>query len=149
MAKITVGENSYGTVQGLDTYATDRGITISGDKSILLIKAMDYLETRKYKGTKYLFSQSLQFPRSYYETSFGDSAGVVPSDIIKAQYVIAVLIDAGNDMLPVIDRETKKEKVDVLEVEYMDSAAAASVYPEVTALLGRFLKPSSNRVVRV
>ena len=46
MATITVGENSYVTETELSTYATDRGVTISGDTSVLLIKAMDFIESR-------------------------------------------------------------------------------------------------------
>ena len=64
MAIITVGTNSYATELELTTYASDRGITITAaDKTVLLIKAMDYLETRQFIGTKTVYNQALQFPR--------------------------------------------------------------------------------------
>jgi hypothetical protein len=52
MATITVGINSYVTELELVTYAADRAIIIAAtDKTVLLIKAMDYLETRSFSGT--------------------------------------------------------------------------------------------------
>ena len=68
MATIIVGTNSYVTEAELQTYADDRGIVIQGaDLSVLLINAMDYIETRSYSGQKFDADQSLEFPRYYTE----------------------------------------------------------------------------------
>ena len=44
--------NSYVSEADLATYATDRGITITGTAAVLIIQAMDYLESRQFLGTK-------------------------------------------------------------------------------------------------
>lgn len=141
---VVVGTNSYGDETGLQAYADARGITLTGDLTINLIKAMDYLEIQSYKGDKYSYSQALQHPRTFYEIVEGDEAGVVADDIITGQYLAATLIDAGNDLNPIVGRETKKEKVDVIEVEYMDSAASTALYPQLTKTISRFLSSSGT-----
>lgn len=131
MATIVVGTNSYVTEAQLDTYAADRGITIeAADKSILLINAMDYIETRPYAGTKTDPEQALEFPR-YPDT-------VVPDDIENAQMVAALLIDSGVDLFATVERAVKREKVDVLETEFMDNAAETPYYPQLENLLSKY-----------
>lgn len=131
MATIVVGTNSYVTEAQLDTYAADRGIIIeAADKSILLINAMDYIETRPYAGTKTDSEQALEFPR-YPDT-------VVPDDIENAQMVAALLIDSGVDLFATVERAVKREKVDVLETEFMDNAAETPYYPQLENLLSKY-----------
>jgi len=139
---VVVGTNSYGDEAGLLAYATARGTTITGDQTELLIKTMDWLEIQVYNGRKYEEFQALEFPRS--PTLYGEVAGVVPDDVVTAQYVGALLIDSGETLNPVIGRETKMEKVDVIEVEYMDGAASKTLYPQLTGLLRPFLGSSGS-----
>ena len=54
---------SYISVIEMNAYAAARGITIVGDVSVLLIRAMTYLETKEYRGFKNTKEQALQFPR--------------------------------------------------------------------------------------
>ena len=146
MATITVGENSYVTETELSTYATDRGVTISGDTSVLLIKAMDFIESRDFIGDKADATQALQFPRTLcaqfgydrpnsYQgyTNFNDyyceySNTEVPKGIKNAQMIAALLIDSGEDLQPSVGRAVKREKIDVLEIEYMGSASSTTQY---------------------
>lgn len=140
---IAVGTNSYITEAELTTYGLDRGITITGDLSILLIKAMDYIETRRYTYSKYDSAQPLQFPRSN-----GD--GTVPSDIKKAQCIASILIGQGYDLQPVIDRETKSEKVGALEIVYKDNSEASAHFTALTDILRLYTTSSSViQLVRV
>ena len=44
--------NSYVSESDLATYASDRGVTITGTAAVLIIQAMDYLESRQFLGTK-------------------------------------------------------------------------------------------------
>lgn len=136
---VTVGTDSYGDEDGLTAYAVARGVTVTGDKTVLLIKAMDYLESLRYKYYKYDSDQELQFPRNVYDEYEGDELNTVPADIIQAQYVAAMLLFAGEDLNPVVGRQTKKEKVDVIEVEYMDSASDTAYFPQLNRLLSRHL----------
>lgn len=144
MATIIVGTNSYVTEAELQTYAADRGITIAAaDLSILLINSMDYIEIQSYLGTKYDTAQALEFPR-YYGTVKPDVAPDVPEDIKNAEIVAALLIDSGVNLFATIDRAVKREKVDVIEVEYMDNAAATALYPKLNGYLNGYIGSANN-----
>ena len=132
MATITVGTNSYVTEAELATYAADRAITIeAADTSVLLIKAMDYIENRRFSGFKTTSEQALQFPRNGSET--------VPEAIKNAQMVAALLIDEGFDLTLVIEPQVKREKIDAIEVEYQDNAASQNRYTLLDSLLAPYL----------
>jgi len=153
MATIIVGTNSYVTVAELETYASDRGITITAsDKTVLLIKAMDYIETRNYISYKTVSTQALEFPRylcSMYSYDCEYDNDEVPDDIKKAQIVAALLIDEGNELQATTTQTVKREKVDVLEVEYMDNSSQANSYTSLNDLLNPFLAYAGLRGVRI
>lgn len=148
------GTDSYGDETGLAAYAAARGITIVGNQSQLLIKAMDWLESQGWSGQKYLLTQPLEFPR-YPLVYTDDTAGVVPARIIKAQYMIALLIDGGDDMGAVLDRAIKRENIarTATEVEYQDNSGAGKIYSQLLGLVGRYMSggggTTSFLVVRV
>jgi len=136
---VTVGTDSYVDESTLTAYATARGLTLTEDTTELLIKAMDWLEIQPFTGTRYEYDQALQFPRSNYNIYEGDTAGEVPQEIKNAQMVAAILVDNGYDLTPVVGRAIKREKIDVIEVEYQDQANDTNLYPQLTFLLKRFL----------
>jgi len=149
---LLVGTDSYVTEAEIQAYADKRGISITGDITILGIKAMDYIEVQSYKSTKTVSTQALQFPRilcSMYSTDCEYDNDEVPNDIKNAQIVAALLVDGGNDLQPIEGRATKKEKVDVLEVEYMDSASNSNTYTQLDDLLRPFVTSSGLRTVRI
>jgi len=138
--------NSYGDETGLQTYADARGTVIAGDLSQLLIRAMDYAETLDYKGSKVQPGvQPLQHPRS----GLVIDGYTVPSDsiaieMITAQYVTALSIDAGLDPLATVEPAVKREKVDVLEVEYQDGASSSSYNPEINRAYSKLVTGSGG-----
>jgi hypothetical protein len=134
MTTIVIGTNSYVTVAEAEAFAADGGEAFTGDVSVMLIKAMRYLNLQNWSGTKTDAAQALDFPRN------GDTD--VPENIKQAQIVIALTYDGGADLLAPVERAVKSEKVDVIEVEYMDNAASAASYPYINALIGSYL--SSN-----
>lgn len=136
----TVGINSYVTVLELQAYALERGIVIAGNCDILLTRAMDCIELRKYRGSKTDSLQPLEFPR--------DGETEVPAKIKTAQIVAALLADSGVDFFEVGSQDVKREKVGVLEVEYQDNTGARATYPQLEALLSPFMAPYM-RCVRV
>lgn len=151
---IVTGANSYTSEAELTAYAADRGVTLTAAESVLLIKAMDYLETLSYIGTKKTAAQPLQWPRTGVTIDgYSFASDAIPSQLKAAQLALAVSIDAGADPLATIDRATKREKVDVLEVEYMDNAASKAIISSVNAQLAKLLAGgnigNSYRVVRV
>lgn len=142
---IVANANSYVSEADLTAYATQRGITLTAGKEQLLIKAMDYLETLNYIGTKKTEGQSLQWPRDeVYIDGYYIESTTIPQELKNAQMMLAIEIDSGNNPLSTIDRATKKEKVDVLEVEYMDNAASTAIIRSVSSMLRKLLKPGAG-----
>lgn len=132
MATIVVGTNSYVTEAELETYATDRGITLTGDTSVLLVNAWDYVDLQDYSGSKTDDAQAMEFPRN------GDTE--VPYNIERAQMEAAILIDEGTDFFATETQAIKREKIDVLETEYQDGTSSSFVvYPKVDKLLAPYL----------
>lgn len=130
--------NSYVSEAELTTYANDRGVTLAGAASQLLLLSMDTLETRKYQGSKSVTDQPLSWPRSGVVVD-GVSVGEneIPDDLKAAQIVTALSIDAGVNPMGKIDPAVKRKKVDVIEIEYRDNAASRSFDPKISA----YLKP--------
>ncbi len=129
---IVVNANSYVSEAELTTYASDRGITISGTKSILLIQAMDSIELEDFIGTKYTRDQPLMWPRSGV-VLYGYSLDVnqIPDLLKEAQMELALAIDAGNNPLATQDRVVKREKVGPIDIEYDNSQ---NITPYLTAV---------------
>lgn len=137
--------NSYISVANFQTYASDRGITISGTEEDLLIQAMDYLENLDFKGYRLTEDQALEWPRSevpkfdiyWYDTD------EIPQLLIDGLCEVALAIDAGNSPLSNIDKSVKREKVDVLEIEYRDGGNDAVIVRKIMNKLKDLLR--SNR----
>lgn len=144
---VVSGANSYATVAEFTQFCSDRNITIVstyGDESQLLIKAMDYFEQQPFKGIKYLETQPLQFPRSdLWVDGYLEESDQIPQLVKDAQITIAVSIMTGNDPLSSVSRAVKREKVDVLEVEYMDNAAGSVIIRSVGNILRKLVTSST------
>jgi hypothetical protein len=132
--------NSYVSEADLTTYATDRGITISGTAAVLIIQAMDYLESRQFLGTKSDIDQALQWPRFGVELdSYYVDSDEIPTLVKQAEMEICIAIDGGVDPLANQSRETKREKVGDLEVEYAVGARPDTYLTAAEAKLRKLL----------
>lgn len=132
---IVANANSYQAVQDLRDYATARGEDLSAlddaAVSALLIKAMDYLQSlgSRYKGERVSATQDLDWPRTGAVGVVLPSA-IFPSDEIPRGLQIAQLAlafdaqttDLMPNRLPGDSGAVKREKVDVIEVEYAGTA---------------------------
>ncbi len=141
---------SYVSETDLATYASDRGITLVGNTTSLLIQAMDYLEAQQYIGLKVHdnLTQKLQWPRSYvlidgWYTPFN----TIPYQLPKAQCAIACAIDAGNGPLVDLPRRVKMEKVGELEVQYADGASSLVINRIIANELHKLLVNGGGVVV--
>ena len=149
------GAESYATAAELTTYATDRGITLTGDAEELLLRANDYLETLQFIGYKLTKDQSLQWPRADVTIDgFGYQSDELPSELKVAQMEVAIAADQEAGPFAVISRETKREKFDVFETEYADSAASRPIAPALARSLRKLVAGGATggtafRVVRV
>lgn len=158
---VIAGANSYVTVAYADTYHSDRGATSWADltteqKQAALIKATDFIE-QQYNGRwiGYLveLDQPLSWPRTYNDPYFygvNDISGEVPVAVQQAVCILA-LESLSSDLNPTQGRATKREKVDVVEVEYSDYAKLGSTRPAIDGLLRKLLNSSSvnARAIRV
>lgn len=137
--------NSYASAADLATYAADRGVTISGTDTILLIQAMDYIEQQPFKGEKNTKEQALLWPRiNVWIDGFTVSNTEIPLLLKESQLEAALAVDAGNNPMGSIDRETKREKIDGLEVEYMSSARGDTFNRALETKLRKLLKAGSG-----
>ena len=161
---LIVGTDTYVTESELTAYATKRGITIIGDLSVLLTKALDYLETRQFIGTKTVYNQALQWPRilcgntlynQYPLNQYPQNYNVglcefdsltVPTPIKNAQLIAALLIDVGYDLQSTLGQAVKSEKVDVIEVVYQDNTSSSQQFRSLNDILRPFLQGGMRAV---
>lgn len=142
--------NTYVTAEQARAYAEARGIELpadDGEVESMLVSAMDYLEAQRarYQGTKtYPGVQALQWPRTgvILDCSYQLPDNVIPVELKNAQMALALEVFAGNPLMPSSDgRVVKREKVDVIEREFMTGndletgGLPAPSFPGVDALL--------------
>ena len=131
---------SYGNATDLTSYATARGVTLSGDADVLLTLAFDYLDSLEFIGQKAEEDQTKEWPRKEaYVDGVELDDNVIPQDIIDSQYAIAIAIDQGNDPAGKITPAIKGETVDVISVEYQDGVSNRTFDPRVFLKLKKYL----------
>jgi len=143
---IVANANSYATVAEAQLFAEARGIDVLADDDVCeqkLLLAMDYLETvePQLQGYRVDTEQTLAFPRQAVRINdllFPYTS--IPSQIKKAQILLAIEAAKGVDLMPTIDSASsarvKREKVGPLETEYDNSVPVGIVsFPQVDALL--------------
>jgi hypothetical protein len=153
---IVAGANSYNSLAELRAYASSRGVTLGVDSVIEAqsLQAMDYLESLNYKGTPVEPDvQDLTFPRTGIHLDGRYlAADTIPKNLKSAQAQLVIELVNGTTFWSnttagaVLPDKVKKEKVDVIEVEYMtaEDQGATQVLevasmPQVHALLRRLL----------
>ena len=127
--------NSYISDATFAAYAVSMGVTVSGTAAILLLKASIYVEALPFIGTKKTSAQAMQWPRnSATVDGFLTPSDVIPKLLKDLQCEVAIAIDGGLDPLSDVGRSVKKEKVDVIEIEYQANSAAFSYNRKILAL---------------
>lgn len=160
--------NTYVDESQARAYAAARGIELPAEDEeveVLLIKAMDYLEAQrdKFQGRKtwprpnmdpaHPHAQALQWPRCgvIIDCSYSFPDNVIPEELKRAQMQLAIEVFAGLELMPSTDGQmVKKEKVDVLEQEFMtpkdwgDTGIPGPSFPAVDALLAPLFNPCGS-----
>lgn len=140
--------NTYASEAELAAYAAARGVTITGTDTQLLLTAMDYLESKNFIGDKYSSAQALQWPRiNVYIDGYYVAYTTIPTLLKEAQIELALSIDGGTNPMANLDRETVREKVDVIEVEYSKSAMSRTYITAAETKLKKLTK-NSMKVIR-
>jgi hypothetical protein len=135
--------NSYNLVSEIRAYAEARGYDLppeDGDVEKLAIQATDYTESfyDRYQGKMLTQTQALQWPRvgvTLYGVELDPAT--IPRQL-KTAHAQATVEAYNSDLMP---NETatlvKKEKVDVIEVEYIEATASEgkSSFTKIDSLL--------------
>lgn len=156
---IVAGANSYATLDEIRAHAQERGIILPADNvslEVLAIKAMDYIEAQEaqFQGYRVSDTQPLSWPRTdvvLHGHVF--PVNTIPSELVRAQSVLAAVINTGVDMLPTRTKPAKKSvRIGPIATEYALNlgAATAPVVSAVDALLAPlFIRYSGLKVIRV
>lgn len=133
--------DTYADVSDLIAYAAKRGITLpedDADKEILLVKAMDYLQSLDLHYMGYRVNgvdQTLLWPRSgvYFNgTLFGDDK--IPAELVKVQLVLAVAAKDINFFPNAsgIARVASRKTIGPITIEYKDGGQGEALRPIIT-----------------
>ena len=134
--------NSLASVQYFKDYYWLRNVDISTltDTQIegFLVLGTDYIVQKyDFKGSKLKDTQSLPFPRVV------NNETIFPVNVKYATILLAFKSQNGS-LLADSQQQVKKEKVDVLEVEYMDGSSSEVVYNDVLGYLKPYLSNAGN-----
>ena len=118
--------DSYVSRADYITYAASVGVTIADDETadVQLINSATYIGNHEdnLKGTLVARDQSMAYPRNNLVIDgWSWSNDEIPRQVILCQMTFALDINAGEDLYNRSQNPsliTKKEKVDVIEVEY-------------------------------
>ena len=145
--------NSYASVSAADSYVADRGITgwaalSSTIKQQSLVKATDYLEATyraAWKGNRVSETQSLSWPRyNVIVDGFNFPSNVVPTQVVNACIEMAIRASVGETLLADQGQRVRREKIDVIEVEYQDYSDPTQRYPLVNRMVMPYLLSASE-----
>jgi len=125
---IVAGSNSYVTDAEFTAYATARLISYPDTAVLrepLIIKAMDYLESKVYAGVRTTPSdQELSWPRQ--NVTANDrlvASDEIPREMKNAQIEAALELDSQELLVNSSVQNIQREKLDVIEVTYFDSGS--------------------------
>lgn len=147
---------SYASVANADSYHSLRGNTpwatiTTAQKEEALRRATDYIEQvygLSFKGIRVTREQALNWPRYDVEIyGYYNDSNVIPPQLINATCDLAYKAAQG-DLSPDLEQQVKREKVDVLEVEYMDGSTQVKRFRAIDNLLAPLLANMPSGVSR-
>jgi len=145
------GANSYASEAELTAYALARGITLTIDAELLLIKSMDWIEVQRYKGDQLTCDQVLEWPRvnAVDKVYCVISSDAIPVQLKNQQMYVATGIDQGFDPTGYHERGTASE-VNCLgdQITYLSGALDHYTPSTVANRFNELLRPR-NMVYRV
>jgi hypothetical protein len=155
--------DAYCTLAFANAWHLSRGITLwatmsDAEKEAAIVRATHFMTQRyrlRWLGTRRFDTQALDWPR--YNVQLPDvdilyvQSTVVPVEVQQACAEMAFKAAAG-DLTPDEGQRVKRQKVDVVEVEYADGSRPTKRYVAVDRLLAPYLfganGDSTMRVLR-
>lgn len=143
---IVEGANSLNTVLEFQTYTTDRGITVVGDESTLLVQANDAMWAYDFKGSLVDIDQGTPFPRdNLLVHGYEVANNTIPLLAKKMQLELAIAIDQGYNPNTTQTRTIKRaQSASGASVEYQDGTPSYNVLTSVNTVAAPLLKTSSG-----
>lgn len=142
---IISGANSYVSTTELTTFASNRGITITGTLADLLIQAMDYIENLPFKGVKLTEDQPLQWPRGFVNVDgYYIRTDEIPQQLKDGLCHCAIAIDQGNDPIQDLSQTAIRKKVGDLEIEYAQGTTSVTVNRKILNVLKKLINGSNT-----
>jgi hypothetical protein len=143
---VTVGTDVYDVIANVDTYWSDRantawGVLSTASKEAYCRKAAEWLDRNfKWRGSRATDAQRLQWPRlnAYDDDGFAIGATDAPWQVKEAAAIIADLYRGGVvDLEGVVSNSglVKRQKVDVVEIEYETQMRGQATVSHVYQLL--------------
>lgn len=153
---LVVGTNTYLTEAEADTYWAARTNTVwssasTAEKEKALLEGTQYIDNAFSFIGAFITTNTLAWPRNGVYIARGNFIGQTIDNTTVPQQVKDALSELALDALTARLVETqsrggaiKREKVDVVEVEYMDWAPSGKTFKFATMLLKPLTKNSSN-----
>jgi len=124
---IVTGANSYITVEGWKTWASDRAITHSHTDAAIegaIIRAMDYFESLHFVGLKHTEEQPLQWPRDrVFIDNYDVDADEIPKEVTNSMYELTKIELDGDSPIGAQERQVESEQIGDIRVVYKNTAS--------------------------
>lgn len=144
---------SYASVAFADAYFAARisggwSIITEANKEMLLRLATDHIDAvygQRFKGTKGTLSQALQWPRiGVYVDGYEYPVDDVPIEVQRACCEFAYAANTQT-LLPTLEQGVKREKIDVIEIEYDEFSSRLPKFTKASSLLAKYLTGGANQ----
>ena len=151
--------NTYISLDYADTYCEDMGYTAwasctETEREAAILRAMRYIEGLSWKGIKYDYDDALKWPRSgvYDEDGYAIDYDEIPTAVKKALAQAAYEESQSSGvLLPTYQTGIKREKIDVIEIEYFGNStvsAPGKVFDAILSYVKGLIEDGSNNVLR-
>lgn len=148
---IVPNANSYITIAEYNDWANvrfgtrDTAPAADEDAEALILRAMDYFEAQSFTGQKTDSTQPLQWPRAWVTIDrYAIDANTIPTEVKRSIFELTYAEEIGESKLAITERQTKKEKIGSIEVEYSDGSGARNFNPAIPAAMKKLLVSSGS-----
>ncbi len=150
--------SSYASLGYISDYCSDMGYTSwaslgTTDQTAAVLRAMPFIESRNYKGTKLAYDNSLEFPREGIidRNGYEVPPDEIPPNLMKALSEGSYLESVTAGVLqPNLERggNVKLKKIDVLETEWFQGASAETSFLKISGYLKGLVRGKNRQVIR-
>lgn len=145
--------NTYVEVADVDTFCENRGLTAwaslsTANKEEAILRAMDYIESLYFKGSKSDPENPLVWPR-YMDYETGIDEDEIPK---RLKYAVCQAAyeesQSPGELQGNYDDNVKREKIDVIETEYFSAKPSQKVFTKISGFLTGLVVPKGMADVK-